>query len=155
MYVSRAIRNVPSPKSTQLFSKSRSFRVCCCLHLQPAPDSQQHALYLFVGYLTDDWCEQSITDCMVCGSGRDALEIRCPHGGVGDKRKNNTSGKTVGAPAKEWNCEPPEYTPEVLLLQLTCSVTVPLKKANSLLSIRWIWTLHCPVQKNRVYILQL
>ena len=34
----------------------------------------------------------------------------------GNKWKHNTSGRTVGAPAKEWNWEPPEYTPEVLLL---------------------------------------
>jgi hypothetical protein len=46
----------------------------------------------------------------------------------GDKWKHNTSGKTVGGPAKEWNWEPPEYTPEVLLLQLTYSVRVPLMK---------------------------
>jgi len=63
---------------------------------------------------------------MVCGSGRDVLEIRCRH--VPGNKWKHTSGRTVGDPAKEWNWEPPEYTPEVLLLQLTCSVRVPPKK---------------------------
>jgi hypothetical protein len=74
----------PCPKSkvnTVMSSKPRSFRGCCCLHLQSALDSQQHVLYLFVSYFTDDWYEQSITNCMVRGSGPDALEILYRHGG--------------------------------------------------------------------------
>lgn len=31
-------------------------------------------------------------------------------------------------PCKKWNWEPPEYTLEVLLLELTCSVRVPFQK---------------------------
>lgn len=46
----------------------------------------------------------------------------------GNNWKHNTYGRTDGAPSKEWNWEPPEYTPEVLLLQPTCSFRVPLKK---------------------------
>lgn len=76
----RKYSHSPCPESKVnpvMSSKPRSLRVCCFPHLHPALDNQQHVLYVFVVYLTDDWYEHSITNCMVCGSGRDALEIRC------------------------------------------------------------------------------
>jgi len=58
------------------------------------------------------------------------VDVYCTWGEI----NGNTSVRRVGALAKAWNWQPPEYTPEVLPPQLTCSVRVPHKLIVACLS---------------------